>query len=111
MAQVDKTRGYPLWFPELSSTLPEDYHRTGLKIGDVGIVTEDGIFDVLFNICLPENHPIHRSHGVPSNFRQVILNRQDVHEFPLADTQGLVLETQSVSHRTVPGSLSGNPTA
>ncbi|KAF9238360.1 hypothetical protein BU15DRAFT_47806 [Melanogaster broomeanus] len=115
MAQVDKSRGFPLWAPEPDGRLPEDYHRTGLKIGDVGIVTQYGAFDVLFNICLPENHPIHRSHGVPPNFRQVILNRQDIHEFPFADTKGLVLATQSVSHRTVPSSLStstsGNPAA
>ncbi|KAF9230616.1 hypothetical protein BU15DRAFT_83408 [Melanogaster broomeanus] len=111
MAQVDKTRGYPLWLPGLSTTLPEDYHRTGLKIGDVGLVTQHGDFDVLFNICLPENHPIHHPDGVPSNFRQVILNRQDVHEFPFADTKGLVLATQSVSHRTVPRSVSGHPNA
>ncbi|KAF9234479.1 hypothetical protein BU15DRAFT_52568, partial [Melanogaster broomeanus] len=111
MVKVDQSRGYPLWAPEPDSRLPEDYDRTGLKIGDVGIVAEDGSFDVFFNICLPEDHPIHHPHGVPSNFRQVILNHRDIREFPFIDTKGQVLATRSVSQRTLSGGLSGNPTA
>ncbi|KAF9238344.1 hypothetical protein BU15DRAFT_47784 [Melanogaster broomeanus] len=109
MINVDKSRGYPLWHPEPDNRLPEDYKRTGLNIGDVGIVTEDGSFDVFFNICLPEDHPIHNPRGVPSNFRQVILNPRDIREYRFTDTKGLVLATHSVSQRTVSSSLSGNP--
>ncbi|KIJ19078.1 hypothetical protein PAXINDRAFT_44270, partial [Paxillus involutus ATCC 200175] len=65
MIPVDSSRGYPLWYPEPDSNLPEDYRDEGLRIGDVGIVTEDGSFDVLFNICLPEEHELHQRHGVP----------------------------------------------
>ncbi|KAF9219356.1 hypothetical protein BS17DRAFT_428311 [Gyrodon lividus] len=108
MVSVDESRGYPLYIPEPDSRLPDDYDRTGPKIGDVGVVAEDGSFDVFFNICLPENHPIHHPHGVPSNFKQVILNHRDIREFPRIDTKGLVLATRSVSQRTLSSSLSGN---
>ncbi|KAF9239777.1 hypothetical protein BU15DRAFT_46233, partial [Melanogaster broomeanus] len=112
MVKVDSSRGYPLWAPEPASNLPEDYHRTGLKIGDVGVVTEDGGFDVLFNISLPENHPLHQPSGVPSNFRQVILDRSDIRGFPSFDDEGLVLATQTVRQttQTLSGSISGNAT-
>ncbi|KAF8122172.1 hypothetical protein EV363DRAFT_858699 [Boletus edulis] len=48
--------GYPLWTPELKIQLRENYQLEGLKIGDVGIVSpNDGSFDVLFNITLPQS--------------------------------------------------------
>ncbi|KAF9238229.1 hypothetical protein BU15DRAFT_38191, partial [Melanogaster broomeanus] len=101
--------GYPLWAPEPASNLPEDYHRTGLKIGDVGVVTEDGGFDVLFNISLPTSHPIHQPRGVPSNFRQVLLDPSDIRGFPSFDNAGLVLATHSVGQttRTLSSSIKG----
>ncbi|KAF9239124.1 hypothetical protein BU15DRAFT_25162, partial [Melanogaster broomeanus] len=99
--------GYPLWTPEPDGRLPEDYRHTGLKIGDVGMVAEGGNFDVFFNICSPENHPLHHPHGVPSNFRQVTINDQDISKFPFIDHEGQVLATRSVSQRTLSSSFSG----
>lgn len=63
--------GYPLRTPEPMSTLPPKYQDHGLQIGDVGIVDDDGQFDVLFNICRREDNPI-QSHGVPKNFQPVL---------------------------------------
>ncbi|KAF9238355.1 hypothetical protein BU15DRAFT_38064, partial [Melanogaster broomeanus] len=91
----DKSHEYPLWVPEPYSRLPEDYHRTGLKIGDVGIVNEARLIDVLFNICLPENHPLHRHHGVPANFRQVIFDDDDIIQLPSFHREGRVLKSSS----------------
>ncbi|PPQ72785.1 hypothetical protein CVT26_003314 [Gymnopilus dilepis] len=53
-----KGRGSPLWIPGPNRNLHVDYRRSGIAIGDVGILTADGRFDFLFNICLPHDHPI-----------------------------------------------------
>lgn len=37
--------------------LPLSYQRQGISIGDVGIITEYGGFDFLFNIFSPSGHP------------------------------------------------------
>ncbi|KDR67719.1 hypothetical protein GALMADRAFT_26936, partial [Galerina marginata CBS 339.88] len=50
--------GSPLWIPEPNKRLPISYQRRGIDIGDVGIITANGGFDFLFNICLPYNHPM-----------------------------------------------------
>lgn len=50
--------GYPLWIPEPNKVLPKAYYERGVSIGDVGLITEDGQFDYLFNICEDENHPV-----------------------------------------------------
>ncbi|KIJ18162.1 hypothetical protein PAXINDRAFT_71773, partial [Paxillus involutus ATCC 200175] len=108
MTRVDPSRGYPLWFPEPESRLPEDYRNDGLRIGDVGIVAEDGSFDVFFNICLPADHPLHQPHGVPQNFHQVVLSDRDLRQFPSADSAGRVVSTRSISHRAIAAGVTGN---
>jgi hypothetical protein len=55
---MPKGRGFPLWIPEPNRVLPIDYRRTGIRIGDVGIITHSGGFSFLFNICLPHDHPV-----------------------------------------------------
>ena len=54
-------RGYPLWSPEPSSTLPSSYKQDGLQIGDVGFVNWMGTFIVLRNICHGPNHALHQN--------------------------------------------------
>ncbi|KAK7018184.1 hypothetical protein R3P38DRAFT_3274317 [Favolaschia claudopus] len=51
-------RGYPLYEPAPQSTLPEEYQEHGVSIGDVGRVTDQGIFEFFFNVFLSANHPI-----------------------------------------------------
>jgi hypothetical protein len=64
---VAKGRGLPIWLPEPSSTLPNVYRRQGISIGDVGIITNSGGFDFMFNICLSADHPINQQ-GLPEGF-------------------------------------------
>ncbi|KIK66670.1 hypothetical protein GYMLUDRAFT_218101 [Collybiopsis luxurians FD-317 M1] len=63
--------GYPLWVPEPNEALPEEYLSTGVRIGDVGLVTADGAFNFLFNVFLPENHIINQWRGVPEGFSEL----------------------------------------
>ncbi|KAF8812950.1 hypothetical protein BYT27DRAFT_7207411 [Phlegmacium glaucopus] len=53
-----KGRGFPLWIPQPNHRLDPDYRRTGIRIGDVGIITHSGAFSFLFNICLPHDDPV-----------------------------------------------------
>ncbi|KAG9225991.1 hypothetical protein CCMSSC00406_0009088 [Pleurotus cornucopiae] len=71
-----KRHGYPLWIPEPFGHSPI-YRTKGVRIGDVGYVTQDGGFQTLFNIRAPKGHPINRR-GVPEGFQQVPLDAQDI---------------------------------
>ncbi|KAJ7261156.1 hypothetical protein C8J57DRAFT_1337226 [Mycena rebaudengoi] len=69
---LPKGHGYPLFCPQPSDDLPEEYRRAGASIGDVGVVTGDGYFDYIFNICAPENSEMNWL-GVPDSFRPIQL--------------------------------------
>ena len=62
-----KRRGSPLWLPAANWNSPVEYRRTGISIGDVGLITADGSFDFLFNILLPPDHRVHAGR-VPETF-------------------------------------------
>ena len=47
--------------------LPIPYRAQGVRVGDVGIFTENGGFDFLFNICVPIDDPIN-PRSLPENF-------------------------------------------
>ena len=64
---LTKRRGSPLWIPGPGMQLPIEYRRQGIGIGDVGILTQSGGFDFLFNIFQPAGHPIN-VRGVPESF-------------------------------------------
>lgn len=87
-------RGSPLWIPEPSENLPIEYRRQGIAIGDVGIITEFGSFDFLFNICLPRDHPINPS-DLPIDFDSLTLSPADVHLYT-EFTRGSYLSSSSV---------------
>ncbi|KIJ18038.1 hypothetical protein PAXINDRAFT_72125 [Paxillus involutus ATCC 200175] len=108
MIRADPSRGYPLWFPEPDSNLPEPCRTEGLRIGDVGIVTEDGSFDLLFNICSPRDHPLHQLCGIPETFRQVHLPDHEFRDFPFADSPGRAISTQSVNQRNITAGVSSS---
>nr|GAT45631.1 pleiotropic drug resistance ABC transporter protein [Mycena chlorophos] len=61
-----RRRGFPLYVPEPQvASLPPEYLINGVSIGDVGMVTEEGIWDFFFNIFLPEDHPINQGRTPP----------------------------------------------
>jgi len=62
-----KKRGFALYVPQPNRRLPIAYQRTGIRIGDVGIITPDGGFSFLFNICVPHDDPIN-PHILPEDF-------------------------------------------
>ena len=52
-----KGRGFALYIPQPNRRLPIAYRRVGIRIGDVGVITPDGGFNFLFNICVPHDDP------------------------------------------------------
>ncbi|KAJ7438712.1 hypothetical protein B0H11DRAFT_576374 [Mycena galericulata] len=74
---LPKGHGYPLFHPQPFDDLPLESRREGTAIGDVGVVTSDGSFDVIFNICRSADDPLNRF-GVPEGFEQINLGPGDV---------------------------------
>ncbi|KAJ7708943.1 hypothetical protein B0H17DRAFT_1031304 [Mycena rosella] len=72
-----KGHGYPLFHPQPSDDLPDSARRIGTEIGDVGVVTQDGCFDPIFNILRTGDDPANRF-GVPAGFEQVVLRPDDI---------------------------------
>ena len=46
--------GYPLYMPAPSIGLPPTYREKGIRVGDVGVITANGAFEFLFNVCHDE---------------------------------------------------------
>ena len=101
LTRAEPGRGYPLWIPEPSHSLPLEYRKVGLQIGAVGVVTEHGSFDVFFNICLPVDHPLHSAYGVPDGFKQISLLDHDVESLIPDDHHGRVVAAQSISQKNL----------
>ncbi|KZV91913.1 hypothetical protein EXIGLDRAFT_718838 [Exidia glandulosa HHB12029] len=59
--------GYPFWIPETNDALSKEQKAEGVRLGDVGILTDDGGFEYLWNVHLPADHPYNKSR-VPPNF-------------------------------------------
>ena len=83
---LNKGHGFPLHRPALSDDLPTECHDRGVSIGDVGLITESGAFDYLFNICKPRDHPVNVAR-TPPDFEIVELNNStdlltDAHWLP-----------------------------
>ena len=81
---ISKGRGFPLWVPDPNQALPLDYRRTGVRIGDVGIINDTGGFSFLFNICLPRDHPVN-PRDLPENFAPISppMEATDIEKFPV----------------------------
>ncbi|KAF7342801.1 hypothetical protein MSAN_01995800 [Mycena sanguinolenta] len=65
---LHQKRGFPLYSPGPPAMLPAEYRAHGIQIGDVGTVTPQGVFDFLFNIYLPGQHPININNA-PDGFQ------------------------------------------
>ena len=75
-----EAHGFPLWIPQPNETLDLSYRRQGVSIGDVGILTPDGGFDFLFNVCLPAGHP--NPEALPEGFVPLELKPTEIRKFP-----------------------------
>jgi len=67
---VRKKGRHPLWIPQPNLQLPLDYRRHGTQVGDVGIITEDGAFDFMFNICHPATGSVDQP-NLPAGFQPI----------------------------------------
>jgi hypothetical protein len=70
------------------------YRTKGVRIGDVGYVTQDGAFETLFNIRASAQDPINRR-GVPENFEQVDIGEHDIIHAPHYHPRGGVVTSMS----------------
>ena len=61
-------QGIPLW-------IPEPVHNREVRIGDVGVVDENGQFQRFFNITVGAEHPYNKR-GVPPGFGRLNLDAQ-----------------------------------
>ncbi|KAJ7266145.1 hypothetical protein C8J57DRAFT_1182597 [Mycena rebaudengoi] len=73
-----KRQGYPLFQPQPYDDLPEQTKKSGIRIGDVGIVTAPGSFDPIFNILHDAGDEVVNRFGVPENFVQLQLDDRDI---------------------------------
>jgi hypothetical protein len=77
---LGKCYGYPLWDPQTTEE-NADYEKDGVRIGDVGFL-DQGAFNFLFNICVPEEHAINsllrKPEGQAYSFVAVAIEDDDV---------------------------------
>ncbi len=85
--------GYPLWIPDPDENLPDVYRKDGITIGDVGLLTEDGGFDFLFNVHASANDPVNGG-GVPLDFHPLSASN-DPH--PIRKTSFIHKEQSSIT--------------
>ncbi|KAI6004514.1 hypothetical protein F5J12DRAFT_770093, partial [Pisolithus orientalis] len=95
LAHAEPERGYHLWLPELREESASKYPHESVRIGDVGVISPEGNFDVFFNICLPQNHPRQHPHGVPEGFKQIKLSSKDVKITKDPDYRGCIATTEN----------------
>ncbi|KZP15774.1 hypothetical protein FIBSPDRAFT_685457, partial [Athelia psychrophila] len=67
-------RGYPLFIPEPSITMPPKYVERGVDVGDVGII-RNGSFFFVFSACAAADDPVNHL-GVPGGFEPFPLNER-----------------------------------
>ena len=96
--------GYPLWRPDPNSLLSQEYRSEGVNVGDVGIITSDGSFDFLFNICVSRDHPINHR-GVPDGFVPVDPATLELDREPLFHHPRTNVSSQSIRQVNVQGEV------
>ncbi|PBK79369.1 hypothetical protein ARMGADRAFT_907175, partial [Armillaria gallica] len=65
---ICKGHGYPFWYPEPDSSGSAVYAEQGVQPGDVGILSDIGGFNYLFNIYRDADHAVNIG-GVPPGFQ------------------------------------------
>jgi hypothetical protein len=93
-----KGHGYPLSYPQPPDDLPPESRAKGIEIGDVGVLTSDGAFDVIFNICRAPDDPVNRF-GVPVGFETVHLGPGDISSRELYHRPGSHVSNTRVNKR------------
>jgi hypothetical protein len=100
--------GYPLWIPEPDDYLPDAYRRKGVRIGDLGYVSDSGGFEYLFNILDPADHAINLGR-TPNDFEQLspplnmameIMSRERMHK-PNTDICSVKMKKSVISRDDV----------
>ena len=69
-----------------------------MDIGDVGVVTEDGSFDRIFNIYRPPDDPINYKH-VPNNFRPLPRSSSNVHPLENKHPRRMVISSAEIRRK------------
>ncbi|KAJ7618629.1 hypothetical protein FB45DRAFT_169813 [Roridomyces roridus] len=95
---IPKRLGYPVFYPQPFDDSPPESRRLGTQIGDVGVITDDGAFDPIFNICRSADDPLNRF-GVPEDFKQVRIGPDDIASRPHYHLPGSDLSNTTFSKR------------
>ncbi|KAK0446196.1 hypothetical protein EV421DRAFT_257364 [Armillaria borealis] len=96
-----RCHGYPLWIPESDSNLPDVVRNKGVSIGDLGILTDDGGFDFLFNVCAEADDPVNRGH-VPPQFQPLrIRSSHAIRKIPGFHCRNSSITSAHVSKTTI----------
>lgn len=103
-----KKHGYPLWKPDPRSWgdhIPPEYISSGVRIGDVGIVTNDGSFDCIFNIYSPVADLSDRK-GVPDDFSPLTWSQSNIRFQNIKHEPRMVISSSGILRRPIPRSES-----
>ncbi|KAK7054018.1 hypothetical protein R3P38DRAFT_2501095, partial [Favolaschia claudopus] len=99
LQMLRQKRGFPLYEPAPQISLHEAYRSRGISIGDVGRVTQDGIFDFFFNIFLSSEDPVN-ANETPEGFMPLAMYQpKDV--FHLYHAPGSHVSTSTVARQDV----------
>jgi hypothetical protein len=106
---LPKGHGFPLFRPQPPEDLPNEYRTTGVSIGDVGVITVDGYFDVVFNICAPADSAVN-SRGIPEGFEPLVLEPGSIFTMGQHHEPGCDISSTNISKRRldVDGGLQDN---
>lgn len=101
--------GYPLWYPDLSESLPQPYRKIGVSIGDVGYISKDGSFIFKFNACNEAANLIN-CRGVPENFQPWSITDDDKEIFSNMASPDTVFKEGVVIGSSIQAGATANPT-
>ena len=95
-----KKHGYPLWKPDprrWGDHVPQEYITSGIRIGDVGVVTHDGSFDCIFNVYSSSKDPI--PDNVPDDFSPLKLSESHVRSKDIEYDPHTIISSSGISHQ------------